>query len=97
MYVDARHPVVLLAETDDLTRFSVVADSHEALAERAGQFGRLADGVAFVRCDWIRGSGPGTPEWPTALEAMFAFAESSGWLTDGHVQAHIVGPDPGPA
>ncbi|MFF2846111.1 hypothetical protein ACFVT5_07250 [Streptomyces sp. NPDC058001] len=97
MYVDARHDHVRLAETDDLTRFSVVADDLGTLTERAGQFGRLADGVAFVRCDWIRDSGPGTPEWSAALDAMFAFAESSGWLTDGHVQAHIVGPEPSPA
>ncbi|MFD6280421.1 hypothetical protein ACFWFI_33395 [Streptomyces sp. NPDC060209] len=97
MYVDARNSDVRLAGCDDLTRFSVLADDLEALAERAGQFGYLAEGVAFVRSDWIRDSGPRTRAWPAALDAMLAFAESSGWLAEGHVQAHIVLPGAEPA
>ncbi|MFF1398739.1 hypothetical protein ACFVZD_33630 [Streptomyces sp. NPDC058287] len=90
MYVDARHADVRLAEPHDLTRFSVVTDDPQTLTERAAQFGRLADGSAFVRCDWIRASGPGTSEWTAAFEEMLAFAASSGWLHEGHIQAHIV-------
>jgi hypothetical protein len=97
VFVDARDSDVRLAETDDLTRFSVVADDLEALAERAGQFGYLADGAAFVRSDWIRDSGPQTSGWSAALDKMLTLAESSGWLTDGHVQAHIDQPSPDPA
>ncbi|MFF1691017.1 hypothetical protein [Streptomyces sp. NPDC058254] len=94
MYVDVRYADVRLAEPHDLTRFSVVTDDLETLTERAGQFGHLAEGSAFVRCDWIRAAGPGTSEWAAALEKMLAFAASSGWLHEGHIQAHIVRPGP---
>ncbi|AQW49540.1 hypothetical protein ACIQPP_47110 [Streptomyces violaceusniger] len=97
MYIDARDADVRLAEPYDLTRFSVVADDLQTLTERAEQFGYVADGSAFVRGDWIRASGPRTREWAAALEEMLAVAESSGWLNDGHVQAHIVRPGPDPA
>ncbi|MFH8572962.1 hypothetical protein [Streptomyces sp. NPDC017993] len=90
MYVDARGSDVRLAEPDDLTHFRVLAVDLGTLAERAGQFGYLADGVAFVRSDWIRASGPRTSEWSAGLDAMLAFAESSGWVANGHVQARIV-------
>ncbi|MEV6702480.1 hypothetical protein AB0M68_35975 [Streptomyces sp. NPDC051453] len=94
MYVDARYAAVRLAEPQDLATFSVVADDLQTLMERAGQFGYLTDGSAFVRCDWLRASGPETSEWAAALEKMLAFAASSGWLHEGHVQAHIVWPGP---
>jgi len=97
VYVDTRDSEVRLADADDLTRFSVVTDDLEELAERVGQFGYLDDGAAFVRSDWIRDSGPRTSEWSSALDKMLAVAESSGWLTDGHVQAHIVQPGLDPA
>ena len=97
MYVDTRDSEVRLADADDLTRFSVVTDDLEELAERVGQFGYLDDGAAFVRSDWIRDSGPQTSGWSAALDKMLTLAESSGWLTEGHVQAHIDQPSPDPA
>ena len=100
--IDLTEGLVLLAEPDDFSRFSVEVEGAgpNSLAEVVHQagLGRLSPDGAHVAVDPVALrslAGPAaTDAWDEGLAAMVAYAAGKGWVeADGAVLAHVEWPE----
>jgi flavin reductase (DIM6/NTAB) family NADH-FMN oxidoreductase RutF len=94
-----------LTEARDFGRFHLEVSGADESAEsrlrlaallESQAVGSLADGIAWVRLDWLRVAGPSTDAaWAHGLSQMLDHARRHGWVDDetGSVSAHIVWTD----
>lgn len=96
--VDLTEELVILAEPNDFSRFSVAVEGEgpdEAVTDiiSTSGLGRLLPDGTQVAVDpqALRAlAGSTTPEWDEGFEAMCAYAAGKGWVeADGAILAHI--------